>query len=273
MKKILLLCLTVAFISLSFVISPSVDAKNSTCPTLSSDLKAYSKCQISIDKLHPTQPFVGNYEVKYKDAFLKAIEHGESTKYKTVKEYVDRQIVPVVLGPGNRFYMIDSHHTMKAIWDYYKGKSKNHDDPQNSVKIEIHRDWRNKPDFWSTMEKNHYTYLGHPGSTISPKDLPRNLGELKNDPYRAAVGMALKWGFLKRPKGDNKFFYQFKLADCLKEFGLTLPEEINRSHVYQTLAMINDPKYENSPKHKKKSTCKNLQPRKLSLEKIAAKLP
>jgi len=261
-QKFWLFCLTLAVLGLSIVLPPSADARISPCPSRPPQLRTTLECQIAIADLHPTQPVVGKYQVQYQVAVLNVIDRGESSEYATVEDYVNQRKVPVVLGPGNQFYMVDSHHTMSSIWEYYQGN------PNIRVNIEIIQDWRNKPDFWSAMKANNYTYLGTPGNTISPEDLPRNLGELKNDPYRAAVGMALNWGFFERPKGEKIFFYQFKLADCLKEFGLTLPEEINRSHIYQTLAMIHDPEYS----YGNSSVCNIPRPQELSLEGIAKKL-
>jgi len=261
-KKIWFLCLTLAVIGLSLVILPSADARVAPCPSRPPQLRGPLECQIAIGDLHPTQPVVGKYQVEYQVASLKVIERGESSQYASVEEYVNQRTVPVVLGPGNQFYMVDSHHTMSSIWEYYQG------DPNIQVNIEIIQDWRNKPDFWSAMQEQNYTYLGTPGNQMNPEDLPSNLGELENDPYRAAVGMALNWGFFERPKGERIFFYQFKLADCLKEFGLTLPDEINRSHIYQTLAMIHDPQYS----YGNSSVCTVSEPQGLSLEEIAARL-
>lgn len=258
-KKIWLLCLTLAAIGLSLVIPPSADARIAPCPSRPLFLRTPLECRIAIGDLHPTQPVVGTYQVQYQVAFLRVIERGESSNYATVEDYVNQRSVPVVVGPGNQFYMVDSHHTMRSIWEYYQG------DPNIRVNIEIIQDWRNRSDFWSAMQAQNYTYLGTPGNRIDPDDLPRNLGELKNDPYRAAVGMALNWGFFERPKGEKIFFYQFKLADCLKEFGLILPDEINRSHVYQTLAMIHDPQYT----YGNSSACTIPSPQELSLEAIA----
>ena len=103
--------------------------------------------------MHPSQAKVGMYQVKYNLELLKLIDNNESSEYKSIREYLKRtKVVPVVIGPNNIFYMVDRHHTMRGIWDYYQ------QDIERKVYIKVIKNWSNKQNFWQEMKANNYTY-------------------------------------------------------------------------------------------------------------------
>lgn len=225
--------------------SLSVSAKINNCPVNLANLKIEENCLISIGELHPTQAKVGMYQVYYNQELLKFIEDHKSPKYKSINEYLKDQVIPVIIGANNKMYLIDNHHTVRAIWDYYKA------DKNTKVYIKVIKNWANKKDFWEEMKANNYTYLGASGAEIKPSQLPENIGGLTNDNYRSAVGLAVKWAFFEKPKGDAKYFYQFKWGNCLKQLNFKLPEKINREDVYATAAFL----YNQENKGKMKRIC------------------
>src|SRR5260370_17732690 len=70
---------------------------------------------IPILSLHPTQMTVGMREVKEKRKRLR--EHWR--KHKKIKQgqFLGRHMIPVVLGPDQRHYVVDHHHLARALHD------------------------------------------------------------------------------------------------------------------------------------------------------------
>src|SRR5436190_41601 len=70
---------------------------------------------IPILSLHPTQMTVGMREVKEKRKRLR--EHWR--KHKKIKqgEFLGRHMIPVVLGPDERDYVVDHHQLARAMHD------------------------------------------------------------------------------------------------------------------------------------------------------------
>jgi hypothetical protein len=245
-KTILVFIITICLI---FKLSAlPVEAKIKSCPLNPSKIDLEEICKIEIGKLHPTQAKVGMYQVKYNQALLEVISQQESDKFDSIENYLQKKQVPVVIGPGNIYYMVDRHHTMRSIWDYYQGN------PQIKVYIKVIKNWSKKKNFWQEMKENNYTYLGASGTEINPNQLPTNIGDLTNDNYRAAVGLAVKWAFFDSPKGEAKYFYQFKWGNCLKDLGFKLPEKLDRDKIYATAAFL----YNNDNQAKMAKIC-NLQ--------------
>ncbi len=233
MKKIFIYCLLSLIISCLFF--PHIAwAKTKSCPNNVAQLEVGNECEIEIIKLHPTQSEIGMYQVKYNQALLAVIEAGDSKKYNDIKEYLKKKVVPVVIGPNNILYMVDRHHTVRGIWEYV-----NHD-PQQKVDIKIIKNWSQEPEFWVKMIANNYTYLGSENNHITPAQLPAKIGDLVNNNYRSTVGLAVKWTFLEQPKGEAKYFYQFKWGDCLQKLGFSLPATIQQDEVYATAAFLHN---------------------------------
>lgn len=214
------------------VYSNNALAETNSCPQNIDQLKVNDQCKIELIKLHPTQAEIGLYQVRYNIALLNLINAGKSKKYHDIDEYLQRKIIPVVIGSNNIIYMVDKHHSLRAIWEYF-----NHN-PDQKVYIKVIQDWSKEPNFWQKMQENNYTYLGSDNHKITPEKLPKNIGDLINNNYRSAVSLAAKWTYLQEPKGEAKYFYQFKWGDCLQKLGFLLPSDIQLDEIYATAAFL-----------------------------------
>ena len=65
---------------------------------------------VAVDELRPTQITVGMREVQERRA------HWRSLKGKKL-EFLETHMIPVVLGPKDRHYVIDHHHLARALHD------------------------------------------------------------------------------------------------------------------------------------------------------------
>jgi len=261
MKKTIIIPLISLFIAL-FLMPTNALAKIETCPNNINKLEVGDECKIEIINLHPTQREIGLYQVKYNEILLDLIIEGKSKKYDSIKDYLIKQIVPVVIGPNQILYMVDRHHTLRGIWEYF-----NHD-PEQKVYIKIIHYWSKEKNFWQKMKASNYVYLGSNNQQITPEQLPSQIGDLINNNYRSAVGLAVTWTYFHEPKGEAKYFYQFKWGDCLQKLGFSLPTELQRDEIYATAAFLHSE--ENQAKFP--SVCNLNTPEEISIKDFISEL-
>jgi hypothetical protein len=119
---------------------------------------------------------------------------------------IGRHMIPVVLGPDERFYVVDHHHLARAL----------HDEGIEDVLVTVIGDLRmvQKEAFWGVMDNKRWVYpYDINGERRRFKDLPKSIRELKDDPFRSLAGeLRRAGGFAK----DTKPFSEFLWADFLR---------------------------------------------------------
>src|SRR6266404_4258858 len=159
---------------------------------------------IPILSLHPTQMTVGMREVKEKRKRLR--EHWR--KHKKIKqgEFLGRHMIPVVLGPDKRHYVVDHHHLARAL----------HDEGIEDILVTVIGDLAMvEPEaFWGVMDNKRWVYpYDVKGERRHFKDLPKSVASLKDDPFRSLAGeLRRAGGFAK----DTTPFSEFLWADFLR---------------------------------------------------------
>lgn len=140
---------------------------------------------VEIAELRPTQITVGLLEVadKRQEWRRNAKKHGP--------EYLGHHMVPVVLGPKERAYLVDHHHLVRAL--YEEGVA--------HVLTSIVFDLSHLPkeEFWSVMDHRHWMYpFDAQGLRRSHRDLPKAIAGLVDDPYRSLAGALRRAGATPR---------------------------------------------------------------------------
>jgi hypothetical protein len=155
---------------------------------------------VAIDELRPTQITVGMREVE-----LKRMEWRRQEK-KGAEKFFGRHMMPVVLGPKKRNFIIDHHHLALAL----------HKEKVEEMLVTVVADLsRLEPDaFWIFMDNRAWM---HPfdvhGKRRSYKDIPKSVLRLADDPFRSLAGaLRRKGGFSK----DTTPFSEFLWADFLR---------------------------------------------------------
>jgi hypothetical protein len=150
--------------------------------------------------LKPTQMTLGMAEVARKRQAWRA-HHPDK-----LAEFLAYHMAPVVVGPGERRYLIDHHHLARALYD----------EGVKSVFVVIVADLRRlePDDFWGMMEFHGWT---HPydgkGRRRGYADLPKTVDEMEDDPYRSLAGeLRYVGGYAK----DTTPFSEFVWADFLR---------------------------------------------------------
>jgi hypothetical protein len=155
---------------------------------------------IPILDLRPTQMTVGMREVKDKrKRFREQKVHKQS-------EMIGRHMIPVVKGPGDRFYVVDHHHLARAL----------HDEGVKDILVAIIGDLTmvEKDAFWGVMDNKRWVYpYDAKGERRQFDDLPKSIKDLKDDPFRSLAGeLRRAGGFAK----DTTPFSEFLWADFLR---------------------------------------------------------
>ncbi len=156
---------------------------------------------VPILSLRPTQMTVGMREVKEKRKRWR--EHKSKKKQ---AELLGRHMIPVVLGPDERYYVIDHHHLARAL----------HDEGVEDILVAVVGDLTmvNGDAFWGVMDNKRWVYpYDAKGQRRHFDDLPKSIAGLKDDPFRSLAGeLRRAGGFAK----DTTPFSEFLWADFLR---------------------------------------------------------
>ena len=155
---------------------------------------------VAIKDLRPTQMTVGFREVDEKRKAWReraAVDGGE---------FLGHHLVPVVVGPKGRFYVIDHHHLARALLD--EGVK----DMLVNVVADLGR--LEKAAFWIYLDNRGWSncYDGE-GVRRTWEDIPKTIAEMTDDPYRSMAGALRRSGGYAK---DNTPFSEFMWADFLR---------------------------------------------------------
>src|ERR1041384_7433028 len=131
---------------------------------------------IPIRSLRPTQMTVGMREVTEKRQRFR--EHKSKKKQ---EELIGKHMIPVVLGPDERYYVVDHHHLARAL----------HDEGIEDILVTVIGDLSmvGKDAFWGVMDNKRWVYpYDAKGERCHFKDLPKSITDLKDDPFRSLAG-------------------------------------------------------------------------------------
>jgi len=155
---------------------------------------------IAIADLRPTQITLGMREVMAKR------KHWRDTATKKGEEFLGKHVIPVILGPKRRHYVIDRHHLARAL----------HDEGIEDVAVTIVANL-SKLDgdaFWIVMDNRNWMHpFDASGRRRHYKDIPKAVTGMMDDPFRSLAGeLRRAGGFAK----DTTPFSEFLWADFLR---------------------------------------------------------
>src|SRR2546429_26976 len=130
---------------------------------------------VPIESLRPTQITVGMREVEEKRKRLR------KQKPQKIGAFIGHHMIPVVLGPKKRHYVIDHHHLSLAL----------HKEGLRDVLVTVVLDLSAlEPDaFWNVLDHKSLVYPFDPqGRRRDFADIPKTVMQLKDDPFRSLAG-------------------------------------------------------------------------------------
>jgi hypothetical protein len=154
---------------------------------------------VPIDELHPTQITVGMEEVRAKRKEWRARGDDGGT-------FLGRHMIPVVLGPKERSYVLDHHHLARAL----------HDEGVPHVLTTLVSDLSrlDQDAFWVVLDNRGWMHpFDDTGKRRNYKAIPQSVGDLIDDPYRSLAGALRRGGGFAK---DTTPFSEFLWADFLR---------------------------------------------------------
>jgi hypothetical protein len=117
-----------------------------------------------------------------------------------------RHVVPAVVGPKGRYYIVDHHHFTKALLDEKA--------PLVAVYIVADLDGLAKDEFWTFLDNSDWCHAyDATGKRCELADIPNRLSELADDPFRSLVGELIRAGGCAK---SSLPFFEFLWADFLR---------------------------------------------------------
>jgi hypothetical protein len=172
---------------------------------------------VAILDLRPTQITVGMREVKAKR------KHWRAQGAKKAEKFLGKHMIPVILGPKGRYYVIDHHHLARAL----------HDEGAKVVAVTVIANLGklDRDAFWFVMDNRDWTHPFDADGRRRPfGDLPKSVDKLVDDPFRSLAGeLRRAGGFAK----DTTPFSEFLWADFLRRRMKRKAVETNFDHALE----------------------------------------
>ena len=160
---------------------------------------------IPILSLRPTQMTVGMREVNEKRKRLQEYWRKHKSKKKQ-GEFLGRHMIPVVLGPDKRHYVVDHHHLARAL----------HEEGVEDILVIVIADLTmvDRDAFWGVLDNHKWVYpYDAKGERCHFRDIPKTVADLKDDPFRSLAGELRRVGGFAK---DTTPFSEFLWADFLR---------------------------------------------------------
>ena len=155
---------------------------------------------VKIDDLRPTQMTLGHREVARKRrAWRERVDRDGP-------DYLGRHMLPAVVGPKGRLWIVDNHHLARAL----------HDEGVKDVLVRVIADLGHVKDrlFKTFLDNRNWLHPYDADGHRQPSTaIPRHIGKLKDDPYRSLAGELRRAGGYA--KSDTPYT-EFLWADYLR---------------------------------------------------------
>lgn len=179
---------------------------------------------VAIADLRPTQITVGFREVEEKRRAWRERSERDGP------DFLGRHMIPVILGPKNRPYVLDHHHLVRAL--QAEGVA--------NIAVNVLADLSRlaKDEFWVFCDNRGWC---HPydvdGERRPYGDIPRGIDALADDPFRSLAGeLRRAGGFSKQTTPFEEFMWADFLRRRIKrklveeDFGTALTRAITLAH-------------------------------------------
>jgi hypothetical protein len=154
---------------------------------------------VAVADLRPTQITVGMREVQTKRERWREI-------HRDAGEFLGKHMIPVILGPKLRHYVIDHHHLARAL----------HDEGVKNIAVTVIANLSRleRDAFWTVMDNRSWMHpFDAEGRRRPYSDIPKSVRDLIDDPFRSLAGeLRRAGGFAK----DTTPFSEFLWADFLR---------------------------------------------------------
>jgi hypothetical protein len=155
---------------------------------------------VAIADLRPTQITVGMREVVAKR------KRWRETGTKKSQKFLGQHMIPVILGPKRRHYVVDHNHLALAL----------HEEKVSDLAVTVVANLSRleSDEFWTLMDNHGWMHpFDDKGRRRHYEDIPKSVTAMVDDPYRSLAGeLRRAGGFAK----DTTPFSEFIWADFLR---------------------------------------------------------
>ncbi|MDR3511304.1 MAG: ParB-like protein [Caulobacteraceae bacterium] len=155
---------------------------------------------VAIESLRPTQMTVGFREVSEKRRLWRERPGDKGAVF------LGHHMIPVLLGPKERHYVIDHHHLVRAL----------HDEGVQDILVNVVADLRTlkREEFWVLADNRGWCHpYDEHGERRGFDAIPTSIAKLKDDPFRSLAGELRRTGGFAK---DTTPFSEFIWADFLR---------------------------------------------------------
>jgi len=155
---------------------------------------------VAVADLRPTQITVGLREVAEKRREWDTMPEADRP------EFLARHMIPVLLGPKKRFYVIDHHHLARALLD----------EGCETVQVNVvaNLSTLDRSGFWVFADNRGWA---HPydgaGKRVDFDQIPQTVAAMTDDPFRSLAGALRRAGGYAK---EGMPFAEFMWADALR---------------------------------------------------------
>ena len=148
------------------------------------NLPAGTKCVVDVRMLRPTQFAVGMKEVHMRVEKLKAKDLKAA-----LNRYLLKKIMPIVIGPGGIPYVLDHHHLARVLLEAGCRTTLYAEVRENCSQL-------TESEFWKMLKKKNWVFLYDEvgRGPLDTAQLPKTIGELRDDPYRSVSWVVREGG-------------------------------------------------------------------------------
>jgi hypothetical protein len=156
---------------------------------------------VRITELRPTQITVGMREVEARRKHWRGLVGGKKRE-----AFLQKHLIPSILGAGGRHYILDHHHLVLAL----------HREGMEEMYVTVLADLSalNKRTFWFVMDQRNWM---HPfdanGVRRSYEKIPKRVDRMADDPYRSLAGELRRFGGYAK---ETTPYSEFLWADFLR---------------------------------------------------------
>ncbi|MBV8651000.1 MAG: chromosome partitioning protein ParB [Alphaproteobacteria bacterium] len=175
---------------------------------------------VAISELRPTQITVGMREVEAKR------KNWRAKGGKKGAEFLGQHMIPVILGPKERPYVIDHHHLARALYE----------EGVKSVEITVIAKLQRLEleEFWCVLDNRSWMHpFDDKGRRRGYEDIPSAIKDLVDDPFRSLAGELRRiGGFAKETTPFSEFLWadflrrRMKRKTVEKDFSAALDEAL-----------------------------------------------
>jgi hypothetical protein len=137
---------------------------------------------------------------------LEKRKHWRETVKKKGGRFLGKHLIPVILGPKHRHYVVDHHHLARAL----------HDEGVKDIAVTVIANLSalDSDAFWTVMDNHSWMHpFDDEGRRRPYKDIPKSVTDMVDDPFRSLAGeLRRAGGFAK----DTTPFSEFLWADFLR---------------------------------------------------------